>query len=84
LISLRGQVLALQRSVLCQDFMVILNLLTSQLTEEKDSLFINFTAFGTFCAITDIKRRLESRTYESTAHTFWYDRGLTLFQKVKE
>jgi threonine aldolase len=64
--------------------MVILNVLTSQLTEEKDGLFINFTAFGNFCAITDIKRPLESRTCESTAHNFWYDRGLTLFLKVKE
>lgn len=76
--------LALQRSDLCQDFMVILNLMTSQFTEEKDGLFINFTVLGIFCAITDIKRGLESLTCESTAHAFSYDRGLTLFRKVKE
>lgn len=64
--------------------MVILNLLTSQFTEEKDGLFINFTALGTFCAITDIKRGLESRTCESTTHIFSYGRGLTLFRKVRE
>jgi hypothetical protein len=48
LIGLRGQVLALQSSDLCQDFMVILNLLTSQFTEEKDGLFINLTVLGPF------------------------------------
>jgi hypothetical protein len=84
LISLRGQVLALQRSDLCQDFMVTLNLLTSRFTEEKDGLFINFAVLGTFRAITDSKRSLESRTCESSARIFSYDRGLTLFRKVKD
>jgi hypothetical protein len=51
---------------------------------KKDGLFINSTVLGTFCAITDIKRGLESRTCGSTAHTFSYDGGLTLFRKVNE
>jgi hypothetical protein len=61
-----------------------LKLTDSQFTEEKDGLFINFTVLGNFCAITDIKRGLESRSCESTAHNFSYDRGLTLFRKVKD
>jgi hypothetical protein len=84
LIGLRGQVLALQSSDFCQDFMVILNLLTSQFTEEKDGLFINLAILGNFCAITDTKRCLESRTCRSTAHNFSCDWGLTLFRKVKD
>jgi hypothetical protein len=84
LVGLRGQFLALQRSDFCQDFTAILNLLTSQFTEQKDGLFKNLTVLGNFCAITGIRRGLESRTCKSTAHTLSWDRDLTLFRKEKE